>query len=241
MQLAALLLAEGLGTGLHFGQQPLYRDGGDHLIVAIAGEQQDVVDLLLQILQTGHQLLLKLSARFRLEGAVGQVGGIEHGSGERRADLVGKRGRHIAQRRQPLHVVDAVLQFTGFGQVIDKNQLAGLIRQRLGRELDPAPVAQGNLVAIILPRLEAAGNDVTPELPFQRLPQQGDGRRIRAGDHPCPVKQQHPGGERLEDGIELAHFVGLEWHVLLLDCHKPDLKLAIGSGYSISMPLNYIN
>ena len=82
---------------------------------------------------------------------------------------MGQRSGHIAKSRQPLHVVDAILQLTGFGQVVDKDQLARLILQRLGRELDPATIAQGDLVTIILARLEAAGDDVTPELPLQRL------------------------------------------------------------------------
>jgi len=43
-------------------------------------------------------------------------------------------------------VVDAILQLTGFGQVVDKDQLARLILQRLSRELDPATIAQGDLV-----------------------------------------------------------------------------------------------
>lgn len=142
--------------------------------------------------------MLKLSARFRLEGAVGQIGGIEHGSGERRADLVGERGRHIAQRRQPLHVVDAVLQFTGFGQVIDKDQLAGLIRQRLGRELHPAPVAQGDLVAIILPRLKAAGNDVAPEPPSNGSPSKEMAAGFARVTTPAPSSSNTPVGSALK-------------------------------------------
>jgi len=79
---------------------------------------------------------------------------------------------------------------------------------------------------------------MTPELPLQRLPQQVYRRRIGTGDDASAIKQQHPGRERLEDGVKLAHFVRLEWDILLLGCHKPDLKLATWSGYSISMPLN---
>ena len=47
MQGTALLLAEGFGPRLHFRQQALHREGSHHLVVAIAGKQQDVVDLLL--------------------------------------------------------------------------------------------------------------------------------------------------------------------------------------------------
>ena len=97
VQLTALLAAKCLGASLHLGQQPLHRCRGHHLVVAVAGKQQDVADLLFKILQARHQLLLELVAGFRLEGAVGQVGGIEHGGGERRADLVGQRGGHVAK------------------------------------------------------------------------------------------------------------------------------------------------
>ncbi len=116
VQRAALLLAEGLGTGLHLRQQPLYRDRGHHLVVAVAGKQQDVVYLLLEILQASHQLLLELGAGFRFQGAVREVGRIEHGGGEGGADLVRQGGRHVAQGRQPFHVVDPVLQLAGLGR-----------------------------------------------------------------------------------------------------------------------------
>ncbi|MNF77459.1 hypothetical protein D3C84_596060 [compost metagenome] len=207
MQRAALLLTERLGTGLHLSQQPLYRDGGHHLVVAVAGKQQDIADLLLQVLQPGHQLLLEQGARLRLEGAVGEVGRIEHGGRERGADLVSQGGGHVAEGRQPLHVVDPVLQLTGLGEIGDEHQLARLIRQGLGRELHPAPIAQGDLVTVILAGLETAGDDLAPGLALQRLPQQGQRRRVGAGDPALPIEQQHAGRQRREDGIKLAHLV----------------------------------
>jgi len=57
-------------------------------------------------------------------------------------------------------VVDPVLQLARLGEIRDEHQLAGLIRQRLGGELHPAPIAQGDLVTIILARLEAAGGKI---------------------------------------------------------------------------------
>ncbi|MNH12940.1 hypothetical protein D3C79_724940 [compost metagenome] len=207
MQRAALLLAEGLGTGLHLRQQPLYRERSHHLVVAVAGKQQYVVYLLLEILQASHQLLLELGAGFRFQGAVREVGRIEHGGGEGGADLVCEGGRHVAQGRQPFHVVDPVLQLARLGEIRDEHQLAGLIRQRLGGELHPATVPQGDLVTIVFPGLETAGDDLAPGLPLQRLPQQGQGGRVGAGDPPLPIEQQHAGRQCREDGIKLTHFV----------------------------------
>jgi len=138
-------------------------------------------------------------------------------------------------------VVDAILQLAGFGQIVDEHQLARLIRQRLGRQLNPAPIAQGNFVAVILAGLETAVDDLAPGLAFQRLPQQRLGGRVGAGDPALAVEQQDTGGQRREDGVKLAHLVRLERGILRLGCHKADLKLATESAYSISMPLKLIH
>ena len=42
-----------------------------------------------------------------------------------------------------------VLQLAGLGQVGNEHQLARLIRQRLGRQLNPATVSQGRSVTVI--------------------------------------------------------------------------------------------
>ena len=65
--------------------------------------------------------------------------------------------------------------------------------------------------------------------------QQRQGGRVCTGDQPLAIEQQHAGRQRREDGVKLTslHVTGGD---ILLQDHKADLKLAIESAYSISMP-----
>lgn len=95
-------------------------------------------------------------------------------------------------------MVDPVLQLAGLGQVGNEHQLAGLIRQRLGRQLNPATVSQGDLVTVILTGFEAAGNDLAPGEAFQWLSQQRQGGRVCTGDQPSPSSSSTPVGSAVK-------------------------------------------
>ncbi|MNP10540.1 hypothetical protein D3C76_1026960 [compost metagenome] len=132
-QMAVALPAHGVPLHMRLGRllQGLEQRFRGHPIPQrqlATGKHQHVAHLVFQfvqaLLQGRGEALTGLRAQRLL--VVGQVAGIQHGCRQRCADLVGQRGNHAPQRRQPLVASQLVLEATGFSQVVEQHQLARL-------------------------------------------------------------------------------------------------------------------
>ncbi|MNP08662.1 hypothetical protein D3C76_1007410 [compost metagenome] len=202
------------------------------------GEHQHVAHLVFQFVQAlleppGEALLL-----FRRQFLLAEVAGVEHGGGQRRADLVGQRGDHPPQRGQALVTGQLVLQATGFGEVVEQHQLPRLAAQGTGGDGQAAAIAQGNLVTVILARREAAGDHLAPEHAHQRLAEQPARRRIGLTHHALAVDDDDAAGQQVEQVLQavgqaflfrqLLHALGADQGQFALQLGDACLQQAVG-------------
>lgn len=150
------------------------------------------------LLQAPGEALL-LVGRQRL---LAEVPGIEQRRRQRRADLVGQRGDHPPQRRQALVARQLLLETAGIGKVVEQDQLTRFAVQRAGGDGQATSVAQGNLVAVILARSEAAGDHLAPEHAHQRLAKQAQGRRVGLADHAMGIDDDDAAGKQVEQALQ---------------------------------------
>ncbi|MNZ23472.1 hypothetical protein D3C78_405890 [compost metagenome] len=226
-----------LGSGAQAGEQ-LRRGQAIRQRQLATGEYQHVPHLVFQFVQAlleppGEALLL-----FRRQLLLIEVAGVEHGGGQRRADLMGQRGDHPPQRGQAFMAGQLILQAAGFGEVVEQHQLAGLAIQRTGGDGQTTPIAQGNLVAVVFTRSEAAGDHLTPEHAHQRLAEQPARRRIGLAHHALAVDHDDAAGQQVEQALQtigqallfrqLLHALGADQGQLTLQLGDARLQQAIG-------------
>jgi hypothetical protein len=161
-------------------------------------------DLALHVVQARHDLAGEAGALGGRQGRALELAGIKHGSRERRADLVGQRGHHLAHGGQTLMAAQVLLQTAGFRLVGQQNDLPGFILQGTGGQADAAAVLQGDFMAIVQARRKALLDDVAPELAFQRLAQQLDGRRVAMAHLPLAVEHHHAARQQLQQVFQAA-------------------------------------
>lgn len=95
-----------------------------------------------------------------------------------------------------------LLETAGIGKVVEQDQLTRFAVQRAGGDGQASPVAQGNLVTVILARSEAAGDHLTPEHAHQRLAKQAQGRRVGLADHAMGIDDDDAAGKQVEQALQ---------------------------------------
>ena len=109
-----------------------------------------------------------------------------------------ERGREFGFRGQTAVVIEQFLQASCFRHVLDQEDLAGFIRQRFGRDVYAAPVAEGNVVTVVPLRFEHAVHDVDPALSRLDCSEQVARGGVELGDATGTVEHDDTGRQSCE-------------------------------------------
>jgi len=121
-----------------------------------------------------------------------------------------------------------ILQATGFRQVVEQHQLAGLAVQRADGDGHATAIAQGNFVTIVGARGKAAGDHLAPEHAHQRLAEQRHRHRIGVAHDTLAIDHDDAAGQHVEQALQpvgQALLLGQLLHALRADQGKFTLQL----------------
>ncbi|MCY1230699.1 hypothetical protein D9M72_431230 [compost metagenome] len=193
-----------------------------------------MLQLVQTLLQAAGEALLLLGGQHLL----GQVAGIEQGSGQRRADLVGQGRDHASEGGKAFVAGQLILQATGFRQVIEQYQLAGFAIEGAGSDGNPAAILEGDFMAVVFARGEIAGDHFAPEHAHQGLAKQAARHRVGFAHHALPVDHNDTAGQQVQQALQavgeafllrqLLHALGTDQGQLALQLGDPRLQHAVG-------------
>jgi len=205
-----------------------------------AGKHQHVAHLVLQLMQALLEASGKTLVGVGGQLLISQMTGVDQRRRQRRADLMRQRSDHPTQRRQALMARQLVLQVTGFSQVVEQHQLTGLRVQGASGDGQAAPILEGDFMAVIFTRREAAADDMAPQFALQRQSEQVAGGRVGFAHTALVVDDDHTARQQIEQVLQtvgqalflgqLFHALGTDHRQLALEFGDPRFQQAVGVG-----------
>ena len=104
----------------------------------------------------------------------------------------------MAQSRQTLVARELTLQLTGFGQVVEQNQLARFADERACRQGNATAAAQRHLMVVVFTWGKTVANQIAPKLAFQRLTKQITRRRVGFAHHTPAIQHHYATGQQVQ-------------------------------------------